>query len=171
MLPLVFGRIPVKGIQHPPLSLGVIAHRQHPPKQEAKNRDLVREVKRHSRVAQRVKNPLRNSWGEASIEIGESPLERGVTGVHPDRDLPIGSQKPRQAIESALGIWGVVENPNAENEIESLVPERKLEYVCLSDIDVLAPTNVALRSFDRLTQVDSDHRPAPSRYNIRETAH
>jgi len=118
-----------------------------------------------------VEKALRHHRCEAPVEVGEQPFCGGVTGIDPYGDPSILSEKPWETFEGGLRVGCVVENADAEYEIECLVPKRKLEYVRLGDIDVLPAPYVALSSLNRPAQIDPNDGASPSRHHIREPAH
>src|SRR6266571_3124490 len=106
-----------------------------------------------------------------AIQVGEAPLDAAVTCVKPDGDLAFIAQQLWQIVERRLRVRRVVENADAEDEIERAVLERELEDVRLRDVNVRPAAYVSLGSLHGLAQIDADDDGAPARSHIRETTH
>jgi hypothetical protein len=117
-----------------------------------------------------MQHPFGQLGCEPAIKIRKPPLER-VVPVQPDRDLSLFPQELWELVESHLGIRSVVENSDAEDEVEGSFPERELEYVRLRDVDVVPGADVPLCCVYGPTEIDSDDRGAPPRGHVREPTH
>ena len=77
--------------------------------------------------------------------------------VYVCRDFRAGRQVGNQALERSLGVWGVMEDLVAGDEIEEPGSKRQPREIGLNQMGIRHRAGVLIREFNALAQVDSEY--------------
>src|SRR5882724_9201844 len=94
-----------------------------------------------------------------------------MQGVHPDGNLATSAQKWWQALKGASGVWSMVENPDAIDQVERLWSEREFEDVRLDGREAFMVGKIQLRRIDGVAQINTDDTTTPAKHDIGEATH